>query len=188
MGKRLSPYVQPFDESCHFKLRPGGKPLLTTLDLELTERCNHQCIHCYINVPASEPEIEGKELTTKEIKEILTEAVILGCSIVRFTGGEPLLRNDFEEIYIHARSLGLPVMLFTNGTLISPPIARLLARVPPMQKVEITLYGMSADSYEAITMTPGSYMKAMEGIRLLLDHEVPFVLKFPVLPQNLDDQ
>ena len=53
-------------------------------------------------------------------RALLDEAAGLGCLVVRLTGGEPLLRDDFEEIYLHARQLGMRVMLFTNATLMTP--------------------------------------------------------------------
>ncbi|MGA9189821.1 MAG: radical SAM protein [Methanosarcina sp.] len=157
--------------------------LLGSLDMELTERCNNNCIHCYINLPVDDP-IKKKELTTEKIKEILTEAASLGCLTVRFTGGEPLLREDFEEIYIFARKLGLKVLLFTNATLITPHITDLFSRIPPREKIEISVYGMSKKSYEAVTRTPGSFQAAMKGIKLLMDRGIPFVVKTAILPPN----
>jgi radical SAM protein with 4Fe4S-binding SPASM domain len=158
-------------------------PLLGSLDLELTERCNNNCIHCYINLPVDDSAKE-RELTTPKIKDILTEAASLGCFTVRLTGGEPLLREDFEEIYIFARRLGLKVLLFTNATLITPPLADLLFRIPPGEKVEVSVYGMSKKSYEAVTRTLGSFKAAMRGIKLLQNKEVPFIVKAAFLPQN----
>ena len=118
------------------------RPLLSYLDMELTERCNNNCIHCYINLPADDIKAKEKELSTEEIKDILKEAASLGCLKVRFTGGEPLLREDFEELYLFARRLGLKVLIFTNGTLITPQLADLFARIPPLEKIEVSLYGM----------------------------------------------
>jgi len=66
--------------------REGTKPLLSRLDIELTERCNNNCLHCYINLPQDDLEAKNKELSTDEIKNILKEAVSLGCLTERFTG------------------------------------------------------------------------------------------------------
>jgi radical SAM protein with 4Fe4S-binding SPASM domain len=157
--------------------------LLGSLDMELTERCNNNCIHCYINLSVNDS-AKNRELTTEEIKHILTEAASLGCLRVRFTGGEPLLREDFEEIYIFSRKLGLKVLLFTNATLITPHMADLFARIPPLEKIEISVYGMSKKSYESVTTSPGSFQAAMEGINILLERRVPFIVKAAFLPQN----
>jgi molybdenum cofactor biosynthesis enzyme MoaA len=69
-----------------------GGPLLGQLDIELTERCNNNCIHCCINLPMDDVAARQREMTTDEVKSVLTEATALGCLSVRFTGGEPLLR------------------------------------------------------------------------------------------------
>ncbi len=177
----MSSYVRDVDYS-HIK----SPQLLGRLDMELTERCNNNCIHCYINLPADSPARE-REMTASEIKAILAEAAGLGCLTVRFTGGEPLLRKDFEEIYLFARRLGMKVMLFTNGCLITPHLADLFVDIPPKELVEISVYGMTEKSYEAVTRTPGSYRAAMRGIELLRERGVPFVVKAAVLPQNRRD-
>jgi radical SAM protein with 4Fe4S-binding SPASM domain len=173
------------------KLRPGEvslwkskTPLVATLEMELTERCNNNCIHCYINLPAEDHTAEEKELSTEEIKAILEEAASLGCLTVKFTGGEPLVREDFEEIYLSARKLGLKVVLLTNATLITPRLTRLFERTPPLEKIEITIYGMKKTSYESVTRVSGSFEAAWRGIDLLLDRRVPFVVKGVVLPSN----
>lgn len=157
--------------------------MLGRLDMELTERCNNDCIHCCINLPEDDP-ARSREMTTNEVRSILTEAASLGCMTVRFTGGEPLLRDDFQELYLFARRLGLRVLLFTNARFITPEIADLLARVPPREKVEVTVYGMTRESYEAATRSKGSYDQFRRGLELLQERKVPFVVKGALLPSN----
>jgi radical SAM protein with 4Fe4S-binding SPASM domain len=152
--------------------------------MELTERCNNNCIHCTINLPAHDLSAEKKELSTQELKDILEEAASLGCLKVRFTGGEPLLREDFESLYLFARSLGLRTVIQTNGTLITPRLAQMFARVPPLEFVHVSVYGMKKESCEAVTRVPGSYKAARKGIACLLDLHVPFVVSVVLLPSN----
>lgn len=161
--------------------------LLSSLDIELTERCNNNCVHCYINLPADDFHAKEKELSTDEIKEILKEATSLGCLAVRFTGGEPLLREDFQELYLFARKLGLKVLLFTNATLITPSLVELFSHIPPLEKIEVSIYGMKKSSYEAVTRVSGSYDAAWRGINLLLEHKIPFVVKGVLLPYNREE-
>jgi radical SAM protein with 4Fe4S-binding SPASM domain len=123
-------------------------------------------------------------MSTSQVKEILTEAASLGCLTVRFTGGEPLIREDFEELYLFARRLGLKVMVFTNATLITTSIADLFARIPPLVAIEITVYGMHAKSYEEVTRLPGSFKLFRRGVDLLLERKVPFIVKAAFLPPN----
>ena len=162
-------------------------PLLGDLDIELTERCNNDCIHCCINLPENDYNVKKKELLTEDIKSILKEAVSLGCINVRFTGGEPLLREDFEEIYVYARKLGLRVIIFTNATLINTHIARIFSKIPPLEKIEITIYGMKRSSYETITKNSGAFEAAYNGINLLLRYSIPFIVKSSILPANRNE-
>lgn len=162
-------------------------PLLAYLDLELTERCNFDCVHCYINRPAGNRKAKAGELSTERIKTILEEAASLGCLRVRFTGGEPLLREDFEELYVFARRLGLKVAIFTNASLITPRSAETFRQIPPLEKIEVTVYGMKKGSYEKVTRVPGSFEAAWRGIGLLRENKIPFVAKGAFLPGNKAD-
>ena len=118
-------------------------------------------------------------LSTTAIKEILSETAALGALSIRFTGGEPLLRKDFIDLYLHACRLGLKVLLFTNARLITPELADLFARTPPLLKIEVTVYGLKPESYEAVSRVPGSYEEFRRGIGLLRERNVPFVVKGP---------
>jgi len=170
-----------------YKPDPDRHPLVGKLDIELTERCNNNCIHCCINRPAGDSAARDQELRTGEIERILREAAELGCLQMRYTGGEPLLREDFEHLYLCARKLGMRVMLFTNATLITARLADLFARIPPLVPIEVSVYGMRSASYEAISQVPGSFDRFRRGVDLLLDRKVPFVVKQALLPPNRDE-
>lgn len=162
-------------------------PALVKLDIELTERCNNNCVHCCINIPADDREAKRKELSSDQIKKILKEAVSLGCMSVRFTGGEPFLRDDFEDLYVFARRLGLKVLLFTNATLINEHLAELFSRIPPLERIEVTVYGMKKSSYEAVTRVKGSFEAFWRGVNLLLERKIPFIVKGALLPSNKNE-
>jgi radical SAM protein with 4Fe4S-binding SPASM domain len=106
---------------------------------------------------------------------------------VRFTGGEPLLREDFRDVYLFARKQGLKVSLSTNATLITPTLVELFKRIPPLEKILITVYGMKKKSYEAVTKKTGSFESAWRGINLLLDGKIPFEVRGALLPANKDE-
>ncbi len=177
------PYVTRTRAAQH-RLWKNDPPLSGILDLEITERCNNDCIHCCLNLPEDDVRARSRELSTSGIIAILQEAAALGALSVRFTGGEPLLRDDFTDLYLSARRLGLKVMLFTNARLITPDLASLFARIPPLEKIEVTVYGMKRESYEAVSRVPGSCEEFRRGVGLLLDQKVPFVVKGAVLPPN----
>ncbi len=151
--------------------------------LELTYRCNNKCIYCFCNLPASDPEAMQEELTTYEIKKILDELASMGCLWLLITGGEPLLRQDFEEIYLYAKRKGFLIILFTNGTLIDEKIIHLLSHYPPFV-VEISLYGATEETYEKVTRVRGSYEWCIRGIKQVLDAGLKLKLKSMAITVN----
>ena len=96
--------------------------------------------------------------------ELARQAVDNGMVFLLLTGGEVFLRPDFFEIYTPLTRMGLVLTLFTNGTLITDEIASRLAEAPP-SRTEITLYGATAETYEAVTGIPGSYARCISGYR-----------------------
>lgn len=164
---------------------PAG--VLSQLDCELTERCNNRCLHCCINRPEDDMDARGRELSYDQWASVLREAAALGCMRVRFTGGEPLLRDDFQDLYRLARGLGMKVLLFTNARLITPGLADLFARVPPLVYIEVTVYGMNSSTYDTVAGVRGAYEQFKAGVDLLLDRKVPFVVKSAWMPQNAQD-
>jgi radical SAM protein with 4Fe4S-binding SPASM domain len=161
-----------------------SKPLLNSLDLELTERCNNACVHCCINLPQDDVNARARELATDDWKEILQQSAGLGALSVRFSGGEPLLRDDFAELYLFARRLGLSVRIFTNARLVTAELAALLARFPPREKIEVTVYGMRRESYDANACAPGGYDEFRSGVARLMQQRVPFIVKGALLQAN----
>ena len=154
--------------------------------IELTFRCNLRCAHCYCNLPANDQDAVKKELKTEGIFHIFDQIAEAGCLWLLITGGEPLLRQDFLEIYMYAKKKGFITTLFTNGTLITPEIADYLAEWPP-HSVEITLYGATKETYERVTKISGSYERCKKGIGLLLEREIPLGLKTMVMTLNHDE-
>ena len=169
----------------HFPIwqKTKGKGYLSHVSMELTERCNNNCIHCYINLPADDEEAKGKEISFEEVKAIVDETARIGCVCWHLTGGEPLLREDFSDIYSYLKRKGMRVSLFTNATLISSKIANLLKKYP-LQNLDVTVYGLNRKTYEAVTRRPGSFDAFRQGIELLKRNRIPFTLKAAVLPQN----
>lgn len=153
------------------------KPLLPWLDIELTERCNNNCVHCCINRPAADRAAQRRETGAVRLGQWMDQAAALGCLTLRLTGGEPLLREDFPEIYLAARRKGFRVKLLTNGCLLTPALARLFQSVPPLDKIELTAYGHDRASYEAVSRVPGSFTRFRNGLSLLSEHRIPYAVR-----------
>jgi len=156
--------------------RQSGKRAPMQVSIEVTRRCPLECQHCYNNLPMGDQDARSREMTTEEHFRMLDELVEMGCFWLLYTGGEIFARKDFLEIYTYAKHKGFLITLFTNGTLISEKIADYLVEWPPFA-IEITLYGRTRETYEALTQIPGSYDRCLRGIKLLRERGLPLKLK-----------
>ncbi len=159
------------------------KRIPLSFSLEITARCNNNCRHCYINLPAEDTQARSVELTPEEIADIADQAVEMGALTCLLTGGEPLLRPDFPDIYLGLKRKGLLVSVFTNATLIREPHVELWKRYPP-RDLEVTVYGVTRATYEAVTRRPGAFDAFRTGLRLLLDNGISVRLKAMALRSN----
>jgi len=162
------------------------KRSLISFEIELTNRCNNNCRHCYINLPANDAVAKKKELSGDKLKEIIDEAVSLGALWCLITGGEPLLRQDFFDIYLYLKKKGLLVAVFTNATLITKKHVNLFKKYPP-RNIEVTVYGVNRETYEKVTRTPGSFTAFTRGLDYLVDGGVNLRLKAMALRSNFHD-
>jgi radical SAM protein with 4Fe4S-binding SPASM domain len=163
------------------KMKLGNK--VFSFDLEITARCNNDCPHCYINLPAGDRAAKEQELTPAEIGRIADEAVALGAFWVLITGGEPLLREDFAEIYLLLKRKGLLLSVFTNATLLRQEHVDLFRKYPP-RDIEVSVYGATKETYEKVTRRPGSFDAFRRGLALLADSGVQVRLKAMALRSN----
>ena len=166
------------------RLKEKRTPLAFTL--EITARCNNGCRHCYINLPASDSHARSQELSLDEILDIAAQAVEIGSMWCLLTGGEPLLRPDFPDIYLALKRMGLLVGVFTNATFIGQRHVDLFRRYPP-RGMEVTVYGVTQRTYEAVTRREGSFAAFQRGLGLLLENGVPVNLKTMALRSNLHE-
>jgi radical SAM protein with 4Fe4S-binding SPASM domain len=170
-------YLQAFNQ----KVVQRRIPLNGTIDL--TYRCNLGCIHCYVGKQKVSQRNLNNELNTRQWRELIDEITDAGCLYLLITGGEPLLRKDFKEIYSHARTNGLLVTVFTNGTLITETILKGFHEFPP-RVVEISLYGATRETYEKITRVSGSYEQCLNGISRLIEGQINVRLKTMLMKPN----
>src|SRR5262245_61436651 len=162
--------------SAGFQGRIGNARLPLNGTIELTRRCPLTCLHCYNNLPMTDADARGREMTTAEHHRLLDELADASCLWLLYTGGEIFARRDFFDIYTYAKRKGFLITLFTNGTLVSERVADQLAQWRPFG-IEITLYGYKKETYERMTGIPGSHDRCMRGIRFLLERGLPLRLK-----------
>jgi radical SAM protein with 4Fe4S-binding SPASM domain len=166
------------------KFEPANR--LLSFDLEITARCNNSCRHCYINLPADDGEAKKRELTIAEIERIAGDAVSLGALWCLVTGGEPLLRRDFPEIFVRLKKKGLLVSVFTNACLVTDEHIRLFKAYPP-RDIEVSVYGVTRETYESVTRKAGSFDAFERGLARLLDGGVRVRFKAMVMRSNVHE-
>jgi len=155
-------------------------PIEGTIDL--TYRCNNNCRHCWSRIPA-ESKRKEKEINFTGIKKIVDEARSLGCRKWTISGGEPMLREDFEGIFEYITRNTASYSINTNGTLITRRIAELMRR---KGNKWVALYGADAGVHDFITRNPGSFEAMMEGVARLKEAGAGFIVQIIPMQANID--
>lgn len=148
--------------------------------IDLTYRCNNRCRHCWLWEPAGSP-LQQRELTFDEIRRIVDEARAMGCQRWSISGGEPMLRHDFPEIFDYITQKSVSYSINTNGTLITPQIAQMLKRKGNKM---IALYGATPQVYDHITQHPGGFEMVMQGIHYLQEAGAGFIIQLVPMQGN----
>lgn len=144
-----------------------------------TYRCNFRCVHCYAHSSGTLP----PELSCEAWLGIVDQLAEAGCLFLLITGGEPLLRPDFHDIYRHAKKRGMLVTVFTNGSLVEDSHIRLFKDYPP-RLVDVSLYGMSPEIHQAVTGVAGLSGTPLESVRALLREGIRVALKTVPMKAN----
>lgn len=159
----------------------SASPPLRMLFWESTAACNLACVHCRrLDIEACRD-----ELTTDEAKAVFTSAAELGKPIVVFSGGEPLMRDDWETLAGHCESLGLPTALATNGTLVDAPLAERIANAG-FRRVSISLDGADAATHDTFRGLSGAFHDAIAGLQALQAAGVPTQLNVTITRHNVE--
>lgn len=156
----------------------GGKILNPIKDLpdeimiEVESRCNLRCNFCYNKNSFAGNGREGN-LESGYVKKIIDAIYSSGIKIVRFTGGEPLLRKDIFNLMRYAKRKGLEVRLNTNALLINEGNAKNIARF--VDNVLISLEAVNSGGEAAITGDQKSFSKKIKAIKLLKKYKIKIV-------------
>ena len=149
------------------------------VSLELTWRCNFRCAHCYI------PDFHAPDgLSTQRILRLLHELEEMGTFFLALTGGEPLLRRDWDTILRRARERGFHVTLLTNGILVDRRAAELLAGLGV--EVEVSFHSADPAVFDRVTGVPGSFGRVLAAVERLRDAGATVELTVPVSRLNPD--
>jgi len=147
-----------------------------------TRRCNLYCMHCYAE--AKDRAFPG-ELTTEDGFRLIDDVAGFGSPTIIFSGGEPLMRPDVQELSARASSRGLRCVLSTNGTLISDELAGRI-REAGFAYVGISLDGIGA-AHDKVRGRVGAFDEALAGIRRCRDAGVKVGIRFTLHGKNVDE-
>jgi heme b synthase len=166
--------------------RPAWKPEKFVPRLvfwETTAACNLKCIHCRASaVDFQSPD----DLTTKESFALLDSIASFARPVIVISGGEPLVRSDIFDIASHGNGLGLKMVMATNGTLLTPDIARKM-KESGIQRISVSLDGASAASHDDFRRQQGAFDSALAGIEYVKAVDIPFQVNTSITRRNIDE-
>ena len=150
----------------------------------LTRRCNLTCAHCYIS--AGSWHAEATELPTEECHRILNQVLDVNANpMLIFTGGEPLLRDDLEELAEHAASRGATVVVGTNGTRLSESRIESL-KAAGVKGVAVSVDSLDAAYHDRFRHGTSALADTLTAVDRLGTQELDFVVQTTVTKGNKD--
>ncbi|WP_303691374.1 putative heme d1 biosynthesis radical SAM protein NirJ1 [Megamonas hypermegale] len=160
-------------------VRPGAGPVVVW---NSTRTCNLKCRHCYMSSDAKK---YANELTTAEAKQFIDDLADFKVPVLLFSGGEPLIRPDFFELADYAAKKGVRPTLSTNGTLITPEVAR------KIKNIGVGYVGISLDGLREVNDKfrgkEGAFEAAMNGIKNCVAVGQRVGLRFTINHHNIQE-
>lgn len=147
-----------------------------------TKTCNLKCRHCYMNSDAKK---YSGELTTSEAKKFIDDLAEFKVPVLLFSGGEPLMRQDFFELAEYAAEKNIRPTLSTNGTLITHEVAEKIKNIG-VGYVGISLDGLK-DVNDKFRGVEGAFQKAMQGIENCVAVGQRVGLRFTINRHNFEE-
>ena len=174
------------EEKIHIlKEMPPRNP--TNGTFELTVRCNLHCKMCaFRHADCENAELMQKELTAQQWIDMARQAAEAGTLTLLLTGGEPMLRPDFYEIYEGIYQQGFLLTLYTNATMVTDKIMETLRKYPP-HKIGVTLYGASPETYGVVCGNPDALAKAINGMHQLQTLPSEMEFRTTIIKDNFSD-
>jgi len=148
----------------------------------VTRQCNLKCVHCYAHAKNTSFD---NELSTEQGKQLIDDLADFGSPVMLFSGGEPLVRKDLPQLAAYAVEKGMRAVISTNGTLITPEMARNL------KEIGLSYIGISLDGMEEINDrfrgVSGAFRSALEGIKNSQAAGIKVGLRFTVNKFNVNE-
>jgi SynChlorMet cassette radical SAM/SPASM protein ScmF len=158
---------------------------LSQIYFYLTEGCNLRCRHCWIAPKFQDEKHSYPVLPVDLFKAIVEQAIPLGLTGVKLTGGEPLMHPDLNDILRHVVAKNLNLTIETNGVLCAPEIAQQIRKCKNLF-VSVSLDSASAETHEWIRGVRGCFDAALEGVRTFVKAGIKPQIIMSIMRHNKD--
>ena len=148
-----------------------------SMQWDLTWRCDHACVHCYLT------ERRQEELSYEEGVRALDQMADAGVMMLLISGGDPFLRPDALDLLKAARARAFDIKINTHGNFIDDALADELALLSP-SRVSVSIYSEHAHEHDAVTLIKGSHAKSVAALKRLSERGVKVNIKTPVMSHN----
>lgn len=157
-----------------------GRPLISSLQFELSSRCNERCIHCYI---PNDKKNHGFDMPTDKVKSIIDEFAAMGGIHVTLSGGEAFLHKDIIEIAKYCREKDLKISILSNLISLKDEQIEALKEVN-LSLIQVSLYSMDPEIHDFITTVKGSFERTKASIEKLVAADIPIQISCPIMKAN----
>lgn len=157
-----------------------GRPLISSLQFELSSRCNERCIHCYI---PNDKKNHGFDMPTDKVKRILDEFAAMGGIHVTLSGGEAFMHKDLIEIARYCREKDLKISILSNLIALKDEQVATLKELN-ISLIQVSLYSMNPEIHDFITTVKGSFEKTKASIEKLVAADIPVQISCPLMKAN----
>lgn len=173
ISKSLDGSTQKFLDD-HF----NGKPHLTSLHIEITDKCNERCVHCYI-----EQKKKANYIKSDLFYNILEQCKDMKVLHLTLTGGEPMLHRNFRDFLRKCKEDNFSVNVLSNLTLLNDEIIAEMKK-NQLLGVQVSLYSMDSEIHDEITQIKGSFEITKNAILKLKENDIPLQISCPIMKQN----
>ena len=157
----------------------AGEYSLTRVHVDISSRCNENCVHCYIPIACKRSMMDDDMFD-----KVLNQCVDMKIINITLSGGEPMLNPHLKSFLIKCGEANLSVNILSNLTCLSDELLDVIAS-NPLICVQTSVYAMDADVHDSITQHKGSFQKTISAIRELHKRNVPMQINCPIMKQNL---
>lgn len=158
-------------------------PPISDLTLEVTNRCNERCIHCYL---PNDLKDKGSTMSKEELLSLVDSFADMGGQTVTLTGGEVFLHKELSDLLHHIHLRQLKIIIYSNLIALSNEMLRELENVN-VDHIQVSLYGIHPEIHDVVTGVKGSCARTLLSIEKISRTHIPLKIVCPVMRENRTD-